>query len=100
MAYTGAQANGDAKAARKAKRQLDAYRADAGAFFEGATGGAISKDAVADALIMHVDSTFDTIDTVIGKADGNPFDKLREAANHLPMIATALAGAIAEAEGL
>lgn len=98
--YTKAQAGGDTKAAGKAKKALDGYRADAGAFFEGVTDGAISKDAVADALKLHVTSTFDTIDAVLGKKKGNPFELLRQAEAHLPMIASALSGAIVSSQGI
>ena len=91
--YTLAKADGDAAAEKTALRKLDGYRADFGAFIEGATEGALPADAVADALDPHVTATKAAIDSVIA-GDGKAFDKLREAASHLPGIATALSGAI------
>ena len=91
--YTLGQATGDKAMAAKAEKKLDGYRNDFGAFIEGATEGGLPADAVADALTPHVDSTKDAIDSVVA-GDGKAFDKLREAASHLPGIATALSGAI------
>ncbi len=92
--YTAAQAGGDAKGAKKALKDLDGYRADFGAFIEAATEGGLPKDAVEDALDPHIKSTITAIDTVLGIEEGNPFLALKEAATHLPAIATALSGAI------
>ena len=96
--YTGAKAAGDEAGAKKALEDLDGYRNDFGAFIEGATEGGLTADAVADALKPHVESTVDAIDSVIA-GDGKAFDKLREAAGHLPGIATALSVAISEQQG-
>jgi hypothetical protein len=76
-----------------ARKNLDGYRQDFGAFIEGATEGGLSQEQVADALVVHVKSTIAAIDSVVA-GDGQAFDKLQEAAHHLPMIATALSGAI------
>ena len=92
--YTAAQASGDKAAAMKAKKDLDGYRTDFGELIEGATGGELPADAVAEALIPHVESLFAAIDSVV-KGDGKAFDLLREAAMHMPMTATTLAGGIA-----
>ena len=97
--YTLAKATGDDQAAKKAGKQLDGYRADFGAFIEGATEGGLPQQAVADALDPHVKSTKDAIDSVVS-GKGNPFEKLREASGHMPGIATALSGAIATQNGL
>ena len=94
--YTKGQATGDKKLVKQARKDLDGYRADFGALIESATEGGLPKDAVADALKMHVDMTFDAIDAVTGKSDGNPFLLLKEAAYHLPSVATVLAGAIVD----
>ena len=91
--YTLGKATGDDKMTKTASKKLDGYRADFGAFIEGATEGALPADAVADALDPHVKSTKDAIDSVVA-GDGKAFDKLREAAGHMPGIATALSGAI------
>ena len=91
--YTLAKAGGDAAAEKVALKKLDGYRSDFGAFIDGATEGGLTADAVEEALEPHVESTVAAIDSVIA-GDGKAFDKLREAASHLPGIATALSGAI------
>ncbi|MGH2746945.1 MAG: copper amine oxidase [Actinomycetota bacterium] len=96
--YTLAKAGGDMAGQKAARNKLDGYRSDFGAFIEGATEGGLPADAVADALRPHVESTISAIDSVI-VGDGKAFDKLREAAGHLPGIATALSGAISEQQG-
>ena len=93
-------AGGEGAAAAKAKKDLDGYRNDFGAFIDSATSGSLPKDAVADALKPHVEATLTAIDTVLGKREGNPFVALKEAAHHMPMIANALAGGIADDQGL
>jgi hypothetical protein len=98
VAYT--QAGGEGAAAKKAVKDLDGYRSDFGAFIEGATEGALPKAAVEDALKPHVESTLATIDAVLGKSDANPFEELYAAAGHLPGIATALTGGIAQSQDL
>jgi len=92
--YTKAKATKDAAAADKAKAGLDSYRTDFGAFLEGANPN-LPADAVAEALVPHVDATFAAIDSAVAK-DGKVFDKLQEAASHMPMIANTLAGGIAK----
>lgn len=98
VSYT--QAGGEGAQAKKAEKDLDGYRSDFGAFIESATEGALPKAAVADALKPHVEMTLDTIDTVLGKSEGNPFEKLYDAANHLSGVATALTGGIAQSQGI
>ncbi len=93
--YTLAKATGDEMAAKKAQKDLDGYRRDFGALIEGATEGGLSQDAVAEALDVHVNSTIAAIDSIVA-ADGKAFDKLQEAAMHLPGLATTLSGAIVE----
>ena len=96
--YTLAKAGGDKAGIAKAKKNLDGYRNDFGAFIEGATEGGLPADAVADALSPHVSSTIKAIDSVIA-GDGKAFELLRQASSHLPAIATALSGAISEQQG-
>ena len=96
--YTLAKAGGDKAGIKEAKKNLDGYRNDFGAFIEGATEGGLPADAVADALTPHVVSTIKAIDSVIA-GDGKAFELLRTAASHLPGIATALSGAISEQQG-
>ncbi|HEX2059070.1 MAG TPA: hypothetical protein VHI71_11970 [Actinomycetota bacterium] len=93
--YTLGNATNDAAQMAAAKKDLDGYRQDFGAFIEGATEGGLTQEQVADALLVHVDSTLAAIDSVVA-GDGKAFTKLQEAAHHLPMIATTLSGAIVE----
>jgi hypothetical protein len=97
--YTLGRATDDRQMARQASRKLNGYRADFGAFIEGATEGTLPADAVADALDPHVTATKEAIDAVVS-GDENGFEKLRQAASHMPGIATALAGGIASHQGL
>jgi hypothetical protein len=97
--YTLGKATDDRQMVRQASRKLNGYRADFGAFIEGATEGTLPADAVAEALDPHVTATKDAIDAVVS-GDENGFEKLREAATHMPGIATALAGGIAQHQGL
>jgi hypothetical protein len=92
--YAKAKATNDTALANKAKADLDGYRADFGAFLASANPN-LTKDAVAQALVPHVNSTFEAIDAVVAK-DGTGFEKLRVAAGHMPGIAAVLAGAIAK----
>ncbi|HET7490209.1 MAG TPA: hypothetical protein VFJ85_19955 [Acidimicrobiales bacterium] len=93
--YTTGRATKDQAKIAKAKADLDGYRADFGAFLESATKGALPKQAVADELKPHVDTLFAAIDAQAAK-DPNAVDKLKAAADHMPMTASILAGAIAK----
>jgi hypothetical protein len=95
VGYTKAQATKDTAAADKAKSDLDGYRTDFGAFIASANPN-LPKDAVAQELIPHVQSLFDTIDAVTGAKPGDAFELLRVAAGHMPMTADVLAGGIAK----
>ena len=97
--YTLGKATSDKQMVTKAERNLDGYRADFGAFIDGATEGGLPKDAVEEALLPHVNMTKSAIDSVVA-GDGKAFNKLFGAANHLSGVATALSGAIAEQQGL
>jgi hypothetical protein len=91
--YTKAKAEGDEQAAQAARKKLDGYRAEFGAFLSSANPE-LTQEAVAEELKPHVTSVFDTIDAVVA---GSPetFERLREAAGHMPDTANVLAGAIA-----
>jgi hypothetical protein len=94
--YAVGRLTGDAKQEAKAKTNLKHYKEDFAAFLSKATGGNLPVDAAAASLQMHVDSLIEVINSVIdGK--GDPFALLYTAAHHhMPMTATALAGAIAK----
>ena len=91
--YTEAKATDDAKGAKAALKKLDGYRTEFGAFIESANEN-LPADAVADELKPHVESVIATIDAVIA-GDGDVFEKLREAAGHMPGTAETLAHGIA-----
>jgi hypothetical protein len=90
--YTNATATGDAAAKAKAVSDLDAYRADFGAFLESANPN-LPKEAVAEELKPHVATLFAAIDAQATK-DPSQYEKLRIAADHMPMTAKILAAGI------
>ncbi len=92
--YTLARAGGDEAGQQAALDDLDRYRSEFGAFLESATEGNLPADAVAEELVPHVDTVIATIDAAV---DGSPevFDRLRDAASHMPHTARVLAGGIA-----
>ena len=92
--YTKGKATGDAKAAKAAQKKLDGYREEFGAFISSAVPS-LPAEAVAEELTPHVESVIATIDAVIAKKP-TAFEKLREAAGHMPNTAKVLAGGIAE----
>jgi hypothetical protein len=94
VAYTKGKATKDKKAAAKAQKDLDGYRAEFGAFLESANPE-LTQDAVAEELKPHVASLSAAIDSVVA-GKGDAFEKLREAASHMPQTANVLAGAIAK----
>jgi hypothetical protein len=90
--YTVAKVKKDQAGQDKARADLDGYRSDFGAFLASANPN-LTKEAVADALVPHVNSTFDAIDAVVAKQP-TQFSMLRDAAGKLPAIAAVLASAI------
>jgi cytochrome c556 len=90
--YTKGKATKDSKLAAKAQKDLDGYRAEFGAFLESANPN-LTQDAVAEELKPHVASLSAAIDSVVA-GKGDAFDKLQEAASHMPQTANVLAGAI------
>lgn len=90
--YTTAAATGDQAMKDKALANLDGYRNDFGAFLAAANPN-LTKEAVADALVPHIKSLTAAIDAQAAK-DPSAYDKLREAASHMPDTAQVLAVAI------
>jgi hypothetical protein len=92
--YAVGRLTGNTKQENKAKTDLNHYKKDFAAFLAKATGGNLPANAAAASLQAHVNSLIQVINSVIdGK--GDPFALLYVAANHhMPMTATALAGAI------
>lgn len=91
--YTLGGATGDEAAQADALARLDAYATEFGAFIESATEGELSTSAVESELQVHVETVVAAVDAVLA---GSPdvYPRLREAAQHMPHTATALAGAI------
>ena len=94
--YTLGDATGDEAKQKAAKAELDEYRQDFGAFIDSATKGNLTTDQVAENLQVHVNTLVAAIDAVLAK-DPSVFPKLRDAAQHMPMTAEALSGAIVAA---
>lgn len=92
--YTLGGATGDQDMQDAARQKLDDYRADFGAFIDSATDGNLDAATVADNLQVHVDTLIEAVDAVLA-ASPDVFPELREAAQHMPGTALALAGAIA-----
>ena len=91
--YTKAKATKDDAGVEKAKKDLDGYRAEFGAFLASANPN-LPADAVADELKPHVESLFKAIDAVVSK-DKLAFDDLKAAAGHMPGTAEILSDGIA-----
>lgn len=62
--YAVAAAGDDTDAMADALRNLDGYRPQAGAFFEEVSGGELPADAVAEALMHHVETLAGAIDSL------------------------------------
>jgi len=94
--YTLGKATGDQAMVDKALTDLDGYRQAAGAFFEEITGGELPADAVESELETHVTSLATAVDSLVA-GDAAVFTQLREAAQHMPMTAAAIAAAVVAA---
>jgi hypothetical protein len=90
--YAKAKVTGNTAAARNALARLDKYRADFGAFLESLNPN-LFQELVANELEPHVESVTATIRAVVAKSP-KAFDRLAEAAAHMPHMATTLAGGI------
>jgi hypothetical protein len=96
VAYAVAAKEGDEAGKREALRNLAAYQRTAGQFFAEVTGGALPASAVRASLAEHVETLTAAIDA-FAAGDPSGFDKLKAAADHMPMTATALADGIDQA---
>ena len=94
--YTVAKAEGDSQGAKKAVKNLDGYRQDFGELIEGATEGILPADAVAEALVEHVNTLASAVDGVVAGDMKKALDSLEKAAAHNTALGGALAGAIVQ----
>ena len=92
--YTEGKATGSNAKVKEAQQNLDGYRTAFGEFLAGANPN-LTAEAVAAELKPHVNSVFDTIDTVVS-GEGDPFETLRGAAGQMPGTALVLSNAIAQ----
>jgi hypothetical protein len=92
--YTKAQLAHDAAAAQQALAHLDGYRRAFGTLMASANPN-LTAPAVAGALKAHVASMTAVIRAAV-KRSPKAFDRLREAAGHMPATADVLATAIAK----
>jgi len=96
--YTLGTATNDQFKIDKAEADLDGYRTSFGQLINSVVPE-LSADAVAQALVPHVDSVLATIDSLVA-GDGQVFARLVAAADHMPGTAATLAGGIAENKDL
>jgi hypothetical protein len=92
--YTKAKAARDRPAAEEALAKLDGYRKTFGAFIASINPN-LSTTAVADSLKPHIDTLAAAIRAAVKKSP-KTFDRLREAATHMPMTAGVLAAGFAK----
>jgi hypothetical protein len=96
VSYAVAAKEGDPAGKRQALQNLTGYQRVAGDFFEEVTGGALPASAVRASLDEHIRTLAAAIDA-FAAGDGTGFDKLKAAADHMPMTADALATGIDQA---
>ncbi|HYJ69342.1 MAG TPA: hypothetical protein VEX15_16955 [Nocardioidaceae bacterium] len=96
VSYAVAAKEGDNAGKQEALKNLAGYQKVAGKFFEEITGGALPASAVEASLSEHVKTLAAAIDA-FASGDGTGFDKLKAAADHMPMTAMALADGIDQA---
>ena len=94
--YTLGAATGDDAMKDQALTDLQGYQQAAGAFFEEITAGELPADALVANLDMHISTLTAAIDSLVA-GDGQVFDLLRDAAQHMPSSALALSTAIVAA---
>ncbi|MCO8126515.1 copper amine oxidase [Acidimicrobiia bacterium EGI L10123] len=94
--YTLGKATGDQAAADQALTDLQGYQQAAGDFFEEITAGELPADALVESLDVHIETLTAAIDALVA-GDAEAFDLLQAAADHMPMAATAIAGAVVAA---
>jgi len=90
--YTKGRATQNPALVKKANRELDGYRAAAGAFLAKANPN-LTAEAVSNDLKGHIATLETAIDAVVAKK-ANAFDLLQSAASHMPGTADVLAAAI------
>jgi hypothetical protein len=96
--YTTALAKGDTAGQHTAKRGLDGYVKQHGAFLAGATG--LPASAVEEQLRTHVDELLKTIDAYAAGNDAAAATDARMAYAHMYEAGDALAGGIIATKGL
>lgn len=96
VAYAVAAKGDDQAGKQAALKNLRGYQKVAGKFFADITGGALPASAVRASLAEHVKTLTAAIDA-FAAGDGTGFDKLKAAADHMPMTADALATGIDQA---
>jgi hypothetical protein len=96
VSYAMAAEDGDDAGKQRALKNLAAYQKVAGKFFAEVTGGALPATAVQASLAEHAKTLTAAIDA-FAAGDPSGFDKLKVAADHMPMTAMALAGGIDQA---
>lgn len=97
--YAVAVKGGDQAAADTAMMELNGYTEEAGAFFESVSGGELPAAAIAENLMMHVETLSAAIDA-FAAGDPDATDLLQEAAGHVVMSAETLSTGLAAAAGL
>ena len=91
--YTMAKASGSKKKQDKAVNDLLLYAEDFGAFLSSANPN-LPKEAVAELVKSHIVGLKDVVDAQAAKNSKLTYQKIREAAHHMQMIADPLAAAI------
>jgi hypothetical protein len=94
--YTLGKATGDQAAVDQALTDLEGYQQAAGDFFEEITAGELPAEALVDSLDVHIETLTAAIDALVA-GDAQAFDLLQAAADHMPMAAMAIAGAVVAA---
>jgi cytochrome c556 len=94
--YTLGKATSDQAKVDQALTDLDGYQEAAGAFFEEITAGELPAEALIESLDVHIETLTAAIDALVA-GDATAFDKLQAAADHMPMAAQAISGAIVAA---
>ena len=97
--YTVGRAEDDQDAMDQALADLEGYQEASGAFFEEITEGELPADEVFAELETHVSEVTAVIDTLAGagEEDADPFELLRDGADHMGVVALALADGITAA---
>lgn len=97
--YTVGRAEDDQEAMDQALSDLAGYQEDAAAFFEEITEGELLADDVFAELETHVTMVTGLVDALAGagEEDADPFELLRDAADHMDGVALSLADGVVSA---